>query len=666
MSSDRFRARLPYVCTILVLAALVFLRHSELAGRLADDLTYDDVGYAYDAAARLFLLSGQGVGAFFASIIEDPPHSIFSTSLALVAFMVGGVNEFSLYFSNVIILIALGIFVSYELRKANVTTLSIALIFLLVSPMAYRAIHDFRPDIALGLATAAMVILFIKGMLGDNSASVRRAGVLFGACLLIKPTFFAHTIAIAVFLAGLSIGNNLLAQRGLTLWPRMQTSRVVWFFGIGFLIALPYVVLNGIQVFDYFWTNTRGEISGIWSYSENTPFVELVRSFFSITFNLIGYHLIAATLVACASMGVLIAYGSSHDAKASALQLLVALVSLSIIIYGRHKNEYFLASFQWIVLLTAVFSYAKAVELLRNGRALQLNGLMLVISAVLLFANSGIKHWTHSYEASRNGGSWNQRVFDTIRDDVLEHRTEPLSRRPVVFVSFSGPISGDSLRWIGYRDRFQLEVSSTYTSNSLDAARSTALAADYVVVPNQVKANYYSWLPSGEIQSEFIEWIFSSQHFEPVGELESDSNYFVYRRKAATEYSKDVVIVDGLATLDGFLPQEGPYPQWSLPVVRWMISEHSRLCVFGSRDGAYQLKLSMKAEHDGAMKVELNGGDEIGNVSLRQGAFRSDEFGFKATGSSFCVDFHYQSEHRALGERLVLFSSIEIRPLSFQ
>src|SRR4051794_20015790 len=80
--------------------ALVYLRFSQLSGRLAQELTYDDVVYANDALTRIVVGSEHGLFRMLATFWNDPPHSPFSTVLAMAGFIVGGVDETSLYATN--------------------------------------------------------------------------------------------------------------------------------------------------------------------------------------------------------------------------------------------------------------------------------------------------------------------------------------------------------------------------------------------------------------------------------------------------------------------------------------------------------------------------------------------------------------------------------------
>lgn len=78
--------RTRHIVFVVVLAGLMCLHASMILGPLAMDLPYDDVVYAIDGAQRLGVLERNGLGAFLAGLWNEPPHSPFSTLLAVFAF----------------------------------------------------------------------------------------------------------------------------------------------------------------------------------------------------------------------------------------------------------------------------------------------------------------------------------------------------------------------------------------------------------------------------------------------------------------------------------------------------------------------------------------------------------------------------------------------------
>src|SRR5204863_3230012 len=132
--------------------AATFLRLSQLNGRLAQDLTYDDVGYANDAFDRLALLARHGLIKFINDFVQHPPHSPYSTILAFCGFLVGGVNDLAMYAANSLMLVVVAIFVTHETRQCSQPTFLICICAILFSPLAFVLMENSRPDIFLGFA----------------------------------------------------------------------------------------------------------------------------------------------------------------------------------------------------------------------------------------------------------------------------------------------------------------------------------------------------------------------------------------------------------------------------------------------------------------------------------------------------------------------------------
>ena len=91
------RARRLGVWALAVVFTLLAVHWSERNGRLAQDSTYDDVGYMADAVNRLQTLDTGGVAALTGDLAHHPPHSPFSTLLALTSFETLGLSDWPPY-----------------------------------------------------------------------------------------------------------------------------------------------------------------------------------------------------------------------------------------------------------------------------------------------------------------------------------------------------------------------------------------------------------------------------------------------------------------------------------------------------------------------------------------------------------------------------------------
>jgi hypothetical protein len=73
LTNHELRLRQFYAALFALVMVVVYLRISQLDGRLAADLTFDDVSYANYAARRFLLAAEHGLFAFVRSFTDSPP-----------------------------------------------------------------------------------------------------------------------------------------------------------------------------------------------------------------------------------------------------------------------------------------------------------------------------------------------------------------------------------------------------------------------------------------------------------------------------------------------------------------------------------------------------------------------------------------------------------------
>jgi hypothetical protein len=659
LTLTRQQGRQVFAICVTLLLTLIYLHTSELAGRLAGDLSPDDVGYANDAARRLAIAAKQGLLSLVRDFLAVPPHSPFATVLAMSAFAIGGVHDFVLYAANVTILLIAALFITSELRDRPTSTWILAIAILLLSPIAYRAVHDFRPDIAVGLVTAIMVSWFVTGLITGQGKPFFKAGIAFAACLLIKPSFFVHTAAIAgalvtlFFVARISNGEIGTARH-------QNYDHLMRFLLLGLLIAAPYFLFNGGAIFHYFWDNTRGADAAIWSFDKNTPLPQLLKETILGSFPLLGYHVAFAVVTLAIAGGFLVV----TDDRAAAFRLValsfVAMLSLGIIVIGRHKNEFFLATFQWLLLIATVHAIDALWAHFRGKWRIGLLAVSVIALTIVVVSNGSIVHWTTSPEALP-GTSWNERIVSVVTEDRIRSvGMGALLQPPTVLLSFAGPVNSDSVRWVATKKGLQVNAIDHHRSADIEQLKAAAGASEYVVVPNQASANYYRWLPSASIQGAFLDWILQNPDFHAITSMASTANYYIFRNARLASLGGSSLATDGLPDLKGFLPEEGPYPQWTLPRVRWMSSNPAEICTLSDRVVARTASLRFRADSSGKLRISLDGGPELRSIALAPGQFDVVSMDYTPKQKRSCLHLVVELDKTIDPARLLLFSNIEI------
>jgi hypothetical protein len=611
------------------LASLVYLGVSLTFGRLQRDLIYDDVSYANDAAHRLHILFSGGLSNFIRDLFSTPPHSPFSTGLGIIAILLAGNNDYALYLANGVIIVCVVAFLVSTFERLPAAGLSWIVFAFLVSPLALFTVENFRPDCAVGYATTAMIWWFIQGTLKRDSKKFMLAGVAFGSALLIKPTFFAHTLAlsiclIAVYFLALILRTRYRANPGaLSLrWPAQ-------YFALGIAIAIPYFTFAGREIFSYFWSNTQGENSHLWSFSHDTSLLVVARTFlFGGYQRAAGYNLGLSALLAGLAVPVLIKKRRFIELASVTITLSFAIASFAILVFGRHQNEFFFSTFQMLVILAGFESFAHLVTLCPSPRRRFLIAGAWILLALTINRNLPLIYPDNTIDNIR-GHSWNDKIVNAIVQATLPSRMqEARSGRPIeVYVTTPGPISVDSIKWTATKVGVPMNTRGDYLSDRVDDELQTARASEYVVMPNPGSSDYYRQFPSASAQAKLGAALATDPDFTAITPLTGDSRYFVFQNHRASIDSSRVVQLSGVSSIEGFGAEEGPYPQWNLPRVEWMSDPVGRICV--ATPGRFGFDLRFRAPSRGKLFVASTGSspfDETETDSVEMGTFQPNEF----------------------------------------
>jgi hypothetical protein len=162
-------------------------------------------------------------------------------------------------------------------------------------------------------------------------------------------------------------------------------------------------------------------------------------------------------------------------------------------------------------------------------------------------------------------------------------------------------------------------------------------ASDYLVLPNQESAGYYRWLPSAAIQSVLAERFLLSPDWKAIPSFSPSDNYYVLASTRFINQIRPVLNVPGLKSATGFLSEEGPYPQWSLPRVRWM-SSRGQICWYSNSDTGYEISAELGASAPGTVKLSSSNSSEQVEVNVKPGSFAKTTLSMRApVGAVPCV-----------------------------
>ncbi len=604
------------------LVAIIFtvfcLQWSLMRGRLSQDSTYDDCAYLIDGAQRLGVFYESGAGAFVLDLAEHPPHSPFSTLGAALSFAVFGLHDWAPYAFNGIIVFALLCFIGYIAREHPLSVRLMAMALGLTLPLSVVAIHDFRPDVACGLLTASAFFLVVESVAFRSVAERRRGllagGTIFGIALWVKPSFFAHTLAMeAIAIAGGWTFAIVLNTERKNPW-RLLSQIALCVVLPCLMVAAPYYGINARHALGYFIEHTVGEHGGVWKLPGGWA-----GSIEYYTLGGAGKALLGEGFIVCL-IAFFVAFGRTATLRCGkeiafqGLLLAGVFASLGAMIYGRIANPFFGSSFQillvFVVLRGVLFALSKIESAGRRILfACTALGLLSFVNVSFLRLTRVWDHYSPAVNALiGRGNSLNQRIVDDITAKLGVHAslvTEP----PVIFSTVTGFINATSMEWLAIMGGRRLVTTDAQLDRDLEVFRRKITSATFIVSADDGTEGVFQGLPGWERRFDIAALITQEEH---AGRLQLVRRYptargayqlYVNNRWLLERYGA----FDSFLSWEGFMPWEGPSPTAKLAQVRWSLAPRSRVTFHAVAAGPATLQLSVLAYHPAHATILLNG-----------------------------------------------------------
>lgn len=652
------------------LIALVFtagvLQWSFHYGRLAYDITYDDVGYFQDAYSRIKVLYEEGMGSMIAGLVHNPPHGPYSTFLAFIGFALFGPSNWVPYLMNGITLFLFLGFLTYILRDIPfILSTSLITLFLFV-PVSFYIVHEFRPDYAVAVFTCLFVFVAfesIASIRNYDGLKLRLAGVLFGLALLSKPSFFAHTLALGV---GVSI---MIAMHQLVVnyrhWQQETNRKILSilmdFYLPGIVLAAPYYAINWRHVWDYFWIYTRGEKAEIWSF--NVGYWGVLKAF---TVNgpsswMISSYLFLFSLIVIFSMLFLCYKKNWRDLCLLVGLTVIAITSLGIVIYGRHNNPYLGLTYQIMLCCAACYCIS---SFYRNNTLC----FIFLISSIIVFSVWHMvsvplpKMVSNQTSLARKGDSANQKIINVINNHLKEFDSNIASSK--VFISFAGEVNASSMQWLSMQQNIPMLFSDLHTTNDMGAYENAISESDFVVVADEDAVGIYRSQPSYAIQKPVLDFLRRHPTLKEIMALKTSKDTIngyirLFANQLRLEDKKNTVFLP--YTISGFLPPEGPYPQLKLPVVRWGLYPESQILLPDNLKGSVLIYLSARGQQ-GTKLVIISNKEEIYQHVFIGNSFENMTIPLTVSSGTNVISIKYDKFYEGNNNlnRAILFQDIRI------
>lgn len=590
---------------------LMVIQYSMRDGRLVLPPAYDDVGYMADGAIRLVAFYKDGLLPVFQQYLKSPPHSPYSTLLAVIGFMVFGIRDWAPYAANGLLILLYLAFADHLMRGVKPWQKFLALVVVLTVPLTVMAVHEFRPDHACALLTVIGGMLILeRPLLTASTGRLCLIGVVFGLAMLTKTSTFPATIAIMIgtlilgTIADLLIGGGRHRSFRTTGFAiSRQIGRVLMLcVGLAILVPLPHFIVAGHRIYSYIYNNEFGyrahiwKTAGPWWYQmyyyvdpsgANSGGGQMLGRHVYLIYLLLG--LSAITMLARPSRKIIV--------RAAAMLLFVAGTYVAVTL-NPVKTVFFGLTFQTAFLFLAIAALRQML-LLQRFRTPRLPWATAVLILAVVIG-LGEFRWPRRVGRYTGAQSVARRNIATgIYRTLL--RADPAGNAKVD-IDGIGDINPDLFKYYNARDQYSFEFYSPPDTdklqqhlNALDNSRFLILSQS----KTRITANFY---PGYKVLDAMNVTIRKRPRWRQIG-------YFVFppSKRGFYVFERKLLDFSGWNDATGLGAVEGPYPNMNLPIVRWGIGPATTV-QFVAPAKPVALHFTFRNEHpDEVVRVLLDG-----------------------------------------------------------
>lgn len=498
------------------------IQYSYSHGKLACPPFYDDVSYFEDGLHRLAVLYNSGIGRLIQDYRSWPPHSPFSTFLAMGAFLLLGIHDWAPYAANGLLVFGLLSFIDFLTPELTTARKLALILFVLCIPVASATVGEFRPDVpsALCLAMGAAMLLWRS----PTRASWRyraAAGALFGLGLLFKPSTSPLTLMLFFVSLGLATAVDFMLLRP----PMRRILDVWWQCTVAMvLIPLPHYWIDWREIWNYIYDVIFGASKSIWQ----TPGPLMWRYRYYLTGEggefLIGREL--AVLLGIIGGGALIVFLLKRREPAARLAafLAVALAAYLVPTEMEVKERFFGASMTWLLVFTALYLLWLVGR--NPGRAP-----VVVLSLLVLWSLRNAQLGPHLYGRGSRVVLARNRVVNDIYNTLRAQGINPHTR---IYITTTGYVNAGVLDYYHRRDTLRaMNIEQQAFSGDLQLHKHQMDMAEFVIASEQ--GNSEAWggfIAGGNIQDQTLALVRQDKDFEQIAEFPTltPKRYFLFRR----------------------------------------------------------------------------------------------------------------------------------------
>jgi hypothetical protein len=513
--------RLGLYVVLSAVFAMVMVNYSMGHGRLAVGPTDDDCNYMVDALQRLKILY-HSPKQFVHCLVQFPPHSPFSSGLAMIAFLVFGPHQWAPYVANGTVLLSMLLMVDFLTAPAGRAARIAAVVFTFTFPFTANVITEFRPDCAVGIATAVGVVLLMRrSPISSTPKPTFWIGTLLAVALLIKPTFAPFTM-LTFGLAWL-LSTFLVNPRARD--PSSGRSRLPgelgWFLLPSLVLALPYFLIH-FQVITYIQNQAFGRNKGAFELKESG--LQALRYYWSGAGGqmMLGRDRYGIILLALA--GVVLRWNQvRQNWRFITGYIAIIGVTFAIPTLARMSNPFFATTGDVLILLGIVM----VIAALFTAETASGSSLLLRSAAWGTVALSVIAfQWPPAHY--EKGSEWAQtvnRLGDQLYQTIRDHSG---SRNARVFFTAPGPADDMLLRYRGLVDNLTFWCPNRHLSVKPEIFRREIDAADFVVASEPESGLIYENIISLELETALLEMARNDNRFTELAKFPALNGKFFH------------------------------------------------------------------------------------------------------------------------------------------
>ncbi len=624
-----------------VLFVLTLANHIS-RGRIQPIPSMDDATYFREALYWLNAFHDGGLPALLLWIANSPPHSLYSTLLALVSFTLFGTAYWAPYVGNGLTLALYVWCVRQAMSNLKESWTVLLLAAFLALPAASMTVSEFRPDLACGLLLT-LGVLRLSRLAEEEGGSERDwilAGVFAGLAVVTKPSFAPYLAA--VFLTAVAVA--WLAKR-----PVNATIPAAKAVGSFLLVAMFDFALKGPREINYILDNVFGRYRDIW--------VRPIEGAGHASYHLFGeggqflFGPAVYALLVIAAAPLLLPPLLRLRWRRYGVLLAATAVAYAIAAGVDIKSPYSGSVFAATLVALAGYVLSLFLRPFEGRRGWIAAGILFGLFALWYRpAPNGRRSW----DGNRAQGAAAARLVDELsaRADAA-----PARRFRVWLTTYGHLVNQESLEFLclqrGVRNIAFLDLHRT--TAELDQRKAMG-EADLIIAGSATGSDPLPWLPSNKTAARVLAMLQSDGRLSETGPALRTPDGGEFRLFARRP------IWGNAAPVSGFGPVEGPFPEQKLGQVFWAI-EPAAVAAAEPRSAAIRSwRFRARAPMEGQSLTVLQGDKRVGEFPFPQAGVDIDG-AFDAAGDAPVTFRFAKTIDPSAGDtrRLaVLFSGIEV------